>query len=80
MKTTFKFLACLSFFCFSCLTMAQEKPAAPGYFKNKPSNTNQDRQLKELEKQEAEDNRPAPKPTPPPTEKAAVPKAANPKE
>ncbi len=63
MKTTCKFLLFLVFFSFAIHAKAQDnKPAAQGYIKGQPSNVNQDRALKELEKQENETH--APKETP----------------
>lgn len=70
MKNTFKLLASFALLVVSCSAMAQEdnKPAAQGYFKDKPSNVNQDKQLKELERSEQETYRPQPTPTQAPKE------------
>jgi len=70
MKTSFKLFAFFALFGFSFAATAQEdkKPAAQGYFKDQPSNRNQDRQLKELERQELQDQ-PKPAPTPAPAPK-----------
>ncbi|MFN8247284.1 MAG: hypothetical protein U0T56_13000 [Ferruginibacter sp.] len=48
---------------------AQEKPAAQGYIKDKPSNESQDRALKDLERQEKESSQPSEKPTPEPKDR-----------
>lgn len=44
----------------------KEKPAAQGYIQGQPSNYQQDKALKELEKQENESYRPQPAPQPEP--------------
>ena len=48
---------------------AQEKPAAQGYIKDKPSNESQDRALKDLERQEKKVHNPVKKPTPEPKDR-----------
>lgn len=55
-------LWCVSF----AFGQQKEKPAAQGYIKGQPSNYQQDKALKELEKQENESYRPQPTPQPKP--------------